>query len=126
MLNIKKLLTKILKRLPTYTIPINGATYTGTTSNAWEYVGKSITVASGHVAIVTCVQNYSSGRPMGIGLGTNASANPPLYFAQHATESVYRATFMLTAGTWYLYTKRATVPSAANSYHIYKLDFDVS
>lgn len=116
------------KIMPTVRTVVNTKAYQGTKSNAWEYVGASFTVPSGHYYLVVAIQGYASGRPIGIGLGTATDQNPPIYIATSSStsETLYRGTFLLTGNsTYYLFTKRATVPTQTNNYNVYAIDFDL-
>lgn len=115
------------KQMPKAIQLVSSKTYQGTKSNAWEYVGQSITVPSGHYYIVLAIQTYTAGRPIGIGLGTATDQNPPIYIATSSgsSETLYRGTFLVSAGTYYLFTKRAAVPSAVNTYNVWAIDIDV-
>ena len=116
------------KQMPTLRTVVPTTAYKGTKSNAWEYVGASFTVPNNHLYLVVCIQDYASGRPIGIGLGTATDQSPPIYIATSSStsETLYRATFLLTANqTYYVFTKRATVPTATNNYTVYAIDLNV-
>lgn len=102
-------------------------TYKATTANTWEYTGKSFTVPSGHMYLVKLQLGWASGKPIGVGVhtSTNVSGFPSWHFAD--SEGVYNApVFLLYAGTYYLFEKRATVPSLTNTYWINAIDFLLS
>ena len=114
------------KQMPKLVSAVNG-TFKGTKSNEWEYTGLSFSIPSGCWAIVQCYQNYVAGRPIGIGIDTNSSINPPksMNVSTGTSEACYSGTFLVGGGaTYYIYTKRATVPTAANTYTVNYIQID--
>lgn len=102
------------------------ANYKNTTANAWEYVGLSITVPTGHRYLVRCTQGWNSGKPIGMALHT-ATSGMLTYTHESANDAVMGTPmYMLDSGTWYLFTKRATVATAANIYAVTILDVDLN
>lgn len=128
MLNMKKLLTKILNRFPVYSNLISSS-YKNTTANAWEYTNLKFNVPAGHVYLVRCTQGWSSGRPMGIGLNPSASltGGAPQYCMIDRSGS---AAYICNSPTWicpgsatyYLYTYRDGASSTANAYYVNVID----
>ena len=133
MIDIKKMLTKILTNLNTlnnritYTTIFSAYDYKGTKSNEWEYIGKTFTVPSGHAYLVRFDQTYASGKPIGLGIhnanNLSGATAIPRYGSVESSDGVQCSPlFYLTAGDYYMYTKRATVPTSANRYYCYAID----
>lgn len=133
MISMKKMLTKILVNLKT----LNGRvtrkwlyteySFKGTKANEWEYIGKSITVPSGHVYFVRFQTNYASGRPLGVGVHSNSTGSGTGFYpyqgvAECSDGMNISPVFMLTPSTYYVYYKRATIPNTANTHHAYCVD----
>lgn len=133
MIDLKKMLTKILVNLNrlnsriTYTTAFSSYAYQGTKSNEWEYIGKSITVPSGHRYLLRLEQGWASGKPIGLGVHhtndlSGANAIPRYGSIESADGVLSTPAFLLAPATYYVYTKRATVPSQANNYFCYFID----
>ncbi len=101
------------------------ANYKNTTANAWEYVGISIIVPTGHRYLVRCTQGWNSGKPLGLGLHTATSGI--LTFTHESANDAVMGTpmYMIDSGTWYLFTKRGSVATAENVYSVEILDVDL-
>ena len=109
-----------------YVTPISEATYSNTTSNAWEVTNLSFTVPTGHVYIIQITCTYTNGKPYGIGLhsATSLSQNAPVMSIEETVgKYITRGTFFVPAGTWYICTLRAGAGS--NTYNVYGLDFTI-
>lgn len=109
-----------------YVTPISGATYSNSTSNAWEVTNLSFTVPEGHIYIVEVVCTYTNGKPYGIGLhnSSSLSQNAPLASIEETVAKyITRGTFFVRPGTWYICTLRASTGS--NTYNVYGLDFTI-
>lgn len=110
-----------VKKVDTITVD-----YQNATANAWEYVGLSVTVPTGHRYLVRCTQGWNSGKPLGMALHS-ATSGHLTYTHESANDAVMGTpTYMLDSGTWYLFTKRATVATAANVYAMTIADIDLS
>lgn len=100
--------------------------YNGTTANGWEYINKSIVVPSGHLYLTRIDASYASGRPIGIGVHTAVNTSGTIIPSRGSIESSNGVTttpvFYLTAGTYYVYVKRASIPTLANKHSAYALD----
>lgn len=126
-MSVKEILIRILNRLPKYKLLANSVSYTTANVMTWEYTNISINVPTGHMYIVTVQTSYSHGKPYGLGFHTAStlgSWGAPNFNVQDTTnnESLSRATFMLTPGTWYLYNKRMS--TGANTYTIEAVDIN--
>ena len=92
----------------------------------WEYTGLTVTVPAGHFYVGLLITGYSAGKPIGVGIhsATTLSGNIP---SQSNTDSngVYSCPVLITPGTWYVFTKRATVPSTTNGHNFRYIDFAV-
>lgn len=103
--------------LPVWTEWLDEGSYTTTTANAWEYTGFSITIPSGHAAILTANTTYNNGRPYGIGFNTSSTVSstfgaPAMNIqSPSSSQAVVRATFLVQSGTYYLFNKRAATGS---------------
>ena len=95
---------------------VSSLRFQGTKSNAWEYTGISFTVPAGYRYITRVYQTYSSGKPLGIGVGTANNLTIPNIATQG--DYVTMGTYILTPATYYVYTMRATVPIATNAYDV--------
>lgn len=102
---------------------VNVGSYAQTTANAWENTGITIVVPSGHVYVGMLTSGYSSGRPLGIAV--DRSANPSGNMMEQSAESAngqYSVSVFLYPGTWYIFTKRASVATSANNYYFRYVD----
>ena len=97
--------------------------YQATTTN-YEYVGAYVTVPSGYVYLCWFQAGYSTGAPSGIAIcNSNNTCNASTIIYEQIPQSPLwgRSTpaYFLTAGTYYLWAKRATVPSGTNPHNIW-------
>ena len=97
--------------------------YKATTTN-YEYVGISVTVPSGYVYLVYFIAGYSTGAPTGIAIcnsSTTCSAATVIYEHLPTSPLYGRNTpaYFLSAGTYYMWAKRASVPSSENGHAAY-------
>lgn len=106
-----------------YDVVVPNTTFKGTKANAWECTNISFTVPSGYIYVVGVTQTWASGKPIGIGLGTSTSLSVPNIALQ--AEPVTRQTFLLAAGTYYIYTMRETAPTANNTYNVYAIKIKI-
>lgn len=128
MLDVKKLLTKMLNRMATYKTLFTNHQFKATTTS-WEYIGKTITVPTGHIYLVLLMVGWASGRPIGIGLNAASTIGAPGFpergYIENTNGVYWSPTFFLTAGTYYVFCKRATVPTANNPHHAYAIDIPI-
>jgi len=102
---------------------IASSSYKATSTN-YEYVNVTFTVPTGCTYLVWMMAVYSSGGPVGIIL-TNSTAAPSAANTVHkfeweSTNAVGKSpALMLVAGTYYMWVKRASVPSSANNHYVY-------
>ena len=125
MLNIKKTLTQLIKHVPTYN-SVTAWNYMATSTN-WEYTGKSFTVPTNHVWLVNVRGAFSSGRPIGMGVhnANTVTASGPVWCISSPDTSTsvnWTPTFLLQAGTYYVFCKRASVPTATNQHMMNYID----
>lgn len=105
--------------------PITGS-YQNTSANAWENTGISITVPQYHKYLVSVDTYWTNGKPIGLGLDSNASLSslPPRYCIDRTEAVQSTPTFMLPPGKHYVYSKRSTAP-AENAYTINAIDLGI-
>lgn len=99
--------------------------YTQQTANAWENTGLTVVVPNGHFYVGVLTTDYSSGRPLGIGI--DRATTPVGSIPEQSAESAngqFSVSVCLYPGTWYVYTKRATVGSANNNYYLRYVDLN--
>lgn len=100
--------------------------YKGTAANTWQYIGKSFTVPAGHAYLVFLTAAWNTGRPTGIGLNsTNGtiSTSPDLGYVENDNGLANRTPMLYVSnGTYYVYCKRATVPTTTNNHSAYAID----
>lgn len=111
-----------------YIAPIEDASYAYSAGDTWSYTGLSVVVPTGHVYIVQIIQTYNGSRPIGIGVHTTTtitSYNAPAYHVQSGSTSqaLARGTFLLKAGTWYIWGKAAG--AGTNKFAVQGLDFTI-
>lgn len=127
MLNIKKLLTKMLNALPRYKRIINAQSFNTTTANVWQYTGKSFTIPTNHVYIARLYTQYANGKPIGLGFHTASSfagANTaPIYNIENSL-GVSGLTTILEPGTYYVWSKRGGTGN--NTYTVTAFDCNIS
>lgn len=116
--------SQITDHLKSHTVTLGS--YGQTTANAWECTGLSIVVPSGHVYLCNVQQGFNTGKPLGIGMhdaNTLGASGIPLKSA-YDPDGLMTGLFMVTNGTWYIYTKRATAASgtSVNNYYIRYFD----
>lgn len=112
---------------PKYLSGIVNSTYSTTTANAWSYTGLSFTVPTGHVYVARINTSYTNGKPIGIGVHTSTSLTTAITAPIHNIENslgIQNVTCLLTASTYYVWSKRAGTGS--NTYRVDALDFDIS
>lgn len=114
MLNVKKLLTKILKSLTQTTI-INQESFTAGSVDTWVPVD-SFTLSK--PALVKATSTYTL-RTVGIGFASSGSitTNPDLGYIESDGHIYQTPAYLLPAGTVYLYVKVKST-SAANRYSV--------
>ena len=100
------------------------------TTTSWENTGVSFTIPTGHKYLVYVYQSYATGRPMGLAVSTNnlttlAAGTGTNFIGEISDLSYYHTpAIFLTAGTYYIYTKRAAVAGSGNTntYNVYGID----
>lgn len=110
--------------------PVSSHSFKGTVANAWEYIGASFTVPAGHIYVVQLQTNFASGKPLGIGLNSSTSISSAYGFPDltccESANGCNRGTAVLSGGTngmtYYVFCKRAAVPSTANIHTVAGLD----
>ena len=98
--------------------------FTTTITNAWENTGLTITVPNNHCFIGNLQQGYNAGRPLGIAVHDSSSlgiAGIPLKSA-YDSNGLYSGFFMLTPGTWYVFSKRAGTGTNNYSFRYFDLN----
>jgi len=131
MLNMKKLMTKLLvakAKIPmvTWKSALVSNNYK-VSSTAWSYCNLSFTVPVGHIYLASGYAGWSSGKPVGVGIHTASTLGNegyPRYSVYDANGMMQTPYYVLPNGTYYLFEKRATVPSANNYHAIFVLDLD--
>ena len=99
--------------------------FKATAANAWQYTGLSFTIPSGHQYLVRPWMGWNSGKPTGVGFETSTSTGTkgfPTYSFENANGFCTPPIFLLPPGTFYLFEKRATTPTAANTDYISFID----
>lgn len=123
--NTSTIWTKDMKRLRHigYDGTINWA-FKATAANTWQYTGKSFTVPSGYLYLANIYLGFSSGNPTGMGIHTASSGTPR--WRQEATGIQQSPTWTLGAGTYYIFERRASVPSTANTLYMGYIVIDLT
>lgn len=96
------------------------------TSTGWEYTGMSFTVPPGHRYLVSLYTGWSSGKPIGLGIGyspTLGAEGYPYYNFENANGITSTPIWALSPNTYYVFAKRATTPSSTNNHEVYAWDF---
>lgn len=114
----------------THTNPISvpaqkSISFKATAANTWQYTGLSFTIPSGHQYLVRPYIGWNSGKPTGVGFETSTSMGtnvPPTYIFENANGFSTPPVFLLPAGTFYLFEKRASVPTVANTDYVSFVD----
>ena len=93
-------------------------------STNYEYVNVTFTVPTGCTYLVWLTAVYTSGAPIGIALTTNSnapsSANTVGFWEWSSSFTAGKTpVMMLVQGTYYMWAKRATVPTSANNHFAY-------
>lgn len=98
--------------------------YQQSTANAWENTGLTITVPTDHMYIGVLECTWASGRPLGLGVNTSSSllGDVPNQAHENGGEGTLAFTVALYPGTWYVFTKRSSVGTSANSYYFRRID----
>ncbi len=92
-----------------------------TAANTWYNTGKTIVVPNYHVYIARITLGWSSQKPIGIGVNNSSTIDGAP--TQSVTGDPQKgATFMLPAGTWYVFEMRAGVPTSNNTVYINYID----
>ena len=115
--------SSLFSKLTQNLVTIGG--YTQQTANAWENTELTVVVPNGHFFVGLLTTGYSSGRPLGIGIDRNTT--PVGGIPEQSAESSngqFSVTVCLYPGTWYVYTKRATVGTANNNYYLRYVDLN--
>lgn len=102
--------------------------YKATAANTWEYTKLSFTIPSGHQRLVRPWVGWNSGKPTGVGFETSTSMGTkgfPTYNFENANGFYTPPVFLLPAGTFYLFEKRASVPTSANTDYVSFIDFNL-
>ena len=128
-LKLKQTLAKITAALkgvrPIYGVTRIDNSYKATTTS-WQYTGTSFKVPANHVYLVCLRCGWNTGRPVGIGLNTSTTlTEEPEYAYENANTAWASPVFMLTPATYYLFAKRGSIPTTANSHWIYYLDINM-
>jgi len=84
-------------------------------------------VPSSHVYVGNIVSGWSgNGRPIGIGVNGSESMAGGMPTQSNENENgVYSVTVFLHPGTWWLFTKRDAVGTAANTYTFRYIDLEL-
>lgn len=105
-------------------------TYSNTAANTWQYTGRSFTVPSGYAAICYVLSNYASGACKGLGLSvsnTLPSAGAPEMLQDTSSTHLNRTcAFYLAAGTYYVFSKRASASASPNTYNVQGLQIKLA
>lgn len=102
--------------------------FKATAADTWQYNGGQFTVPSGHIYLVRPDLGWSSGKPVGVGLNFSTTIGAPgfPYFNVENANGFYNCpTFLCFPATYYMFEKRATVPTAANPYYINAIDINM-
>lgn len=100
--------------------------FKNTAANAWQYTNLSFTVPNGHFYSIRIGAGWNSGRPTGIGVnyGTTSLAGDIPAYSNENTNGVYSMSAdMLGPGTYYIFDKRATVPTLDNNVYFTAMDY---
>lgn len=97
--------------------------YKASTTN-YEYTGVHFTLPSGSTYLIRAAAAYNNGAPIGVAIcnsSTTCSASTVIYVHETTTALPCGGTpvYLMVAGTYYLWVKRATVPTGANDHYIY-------
>lgn len=94
------------------------------TSINYEYTGLTFTIPTGKTAIVNVNSLYVSGKPTGIIIAiSSTNYNSNVTALENATIGVQGLMAMLTSGTYYIWDRRASIPSATNPITVKGLEF---
>ena len=102
--------------------------FQATAANTWQCTGNTFVVPTNHYYIVKVRIGWSTGKPIGIGIDNSSvldAAGYPDANIENAN-GLYEATFFLSSGTYYIYEKRGSVPTSANSSWLSYIDIDLS
>lgn len=116
----------------THTNPIKNLTqrivsFKGTAANTWQYNGVSFTIPSGHLYLVRPTLSWSTGKPIGVGFDSASSVGAsgfPAYNFENANGFYVPPVFMLYTGTYYMFEKRASTPTTANTTYVNFVDIN--
>ena len=117
----------------THTNPISvpaqkSISFKATAANTWQYTGLSFTIPSGHQYLTRVWEDWNSGKPIGVGFETSTAIGTkgfPTYNFENANGFYTPPVFLLPAGTFYLFEKRATVPTSANTDYVSFIGFNL-
>ena len=99
--------------------------FKATAANTWQYTGLSFTIPSGHQYLARPWMGWNSGKPTGVGFETSTAMGTkgfPTYNYENANGFYTPPVFLLPAGTFYLFEKRASAPTAANTNYVSFVD----
>ena len=100
----------------------SGHNYKATSTN-WEYIGKSFTVPNDSVYLVRLNCGWQSGKPIGLGIHTanalDSAGYPNMANYENSSGVSNTPTFLLYPATYYVFAKRASIPSSANVHAAY-------
>lgn len=97
--------------------------YATQVADAWEYIGLSITVPSGHTYILNVTCDWQIGKPLGLAIGTSSSGTPDIRYESNGTDSVMlTGAIFLQNGTYYVFAKRGAASQTQNNYTVTYLD----
>ena len=98
-------------------------------TTGWEYVGASFTVPSGHIYLVMLTAGWTTGKPIGLGINSSSSLGsvgvPDYGFVENSSYAGRTPLLFLSQGTYFLFCKRATVPTGNNNHSAYAIDVTI-
>lgn len=101
--------------------------FKGTAANTWQYNGVSFTIPSGHLYLVRPTLSWNTGKPIGVGFDSSSavgSSGFPAYNFENANGFYVPPVFMLYTGTYYMFEKRASTPTTANTTYVNFVDIN--